>query len=585
MPKHYELRALCVRIKIVNHMLKQVLRVWLSRTDLTAIRAASFGLVFGLWFLGPRNIMPGSIDWLNRGDLAAYQLSWEFFRQSPLIQWPLTAVPNYGVSFQTVLVNGNALIELPLKFMRPILPSSFQYVGMWIVGCFVLQGYFAARLLTHFITGRFVRLAFSTIFIVSPVLVFRIGIAGHPAFGAHWFILCAFYLYFSDRQSHVYWSILIALVLTTNIYISAMVIFVYIAAVSKVLLTGREVSRAQSVGRLIFVPLLVGALTFIVMGYMEYGSSAKGTGFFRLNAMAFWNPGFSSQDSFSFVLNHFGPLRVRQLVAEEGEGFGYLGLGTVLTIPLIVVYMIRHRTATWWRTVFPLLAVCVFMFLVAMSNRVAIVRHEFYYWLPESVLDLRQTFRAATRFAWPMYYLLTLAGVVAMVRIVRGRRAIVMAVLLLVGVHILDQIPGLVYVHRQLSSQPPYRSPLADPEWENLAKKYTKINVFPNFDLQVGQGSPDAEFWNGEWYHFAHFAVDNEMATGFGYFSRPVTRFLEQDNSRMTRELTTGNLEANTIYVLSNPGTWEFAKSRLEDKQHALILDGFFVILGPIASE
>ena len=56
-----------------------------------------------------------------------------------------------------------------------------------------------------------------------------------------------------------------------------------------------------------------------------------------------------------------------------------------------------------------------------------------------------------------MYYLLTLAGVVAMVRIVRGRRAIVMAVLLLVGVHILDQIPGLVYVHRQLSSQPPYR--------------------------------------------------------------------------------------------------------------------------------
>ena len=75
------------------------------------------------------------------------------------------------------------------------------------------------------------------------------------------------------------------------------------------------------------------------------------------------------------------------------------------------------------------------------------------------------------------------------------------------------------------------------------------------------------------------------MATGFGYFSRPVTRFLEQDNSRMTRELTTGNLEANTIYVLSNPGTWEFAKSRLEDKQHALILDGFFVIMGPIASE
>lgn len=579
------MRAVFARIRVIDHMSKRALRVWLSHWDLTAIAVAVVGLIFGSWFLGPRNILWGTTDWLNRGDLAAYQLSWEFFRQTPLIQWPLTSVPNYGVSFQTVLVNGNALIELPLKFMRPFLPSTFQYVGMWIVSCFVLQGYFAARLLSHFVTDRFIRFVTATIFVISPVLVFRIGIAGHPAFGSHWLILCAFYLYLSDRQSHVFWSILIALVLTTNIYITAMVLFVYIAAVSKALLTGPDVSRALRVRRLIFVPLLVGALTFIVMGYLEYGSSAKGTGFFRLNALAFWNPGFSSQDSFSFLLNHFGPLRVRQLVAEEGEGFGYLGLGTILTIPLIVVYVIRHRTATWWRTLFPLLAACVFLFLVAMSNRVAIVRHEFYYWLPESILDLRQTFRAATRFAWPMYYLLTLAGVVSLVRLVRGRRAIVMAVLLLVGVHTLDQIPGLVYAHRQLSSQPSYRSPLVDPEWGNLANKYTTINVFPNFDLQVGEGSPDAEFWNGEWYHFARFAVDNELSTGFGYFSRPVTRFLEQDNSRMTRELTTGNLEANAIYVLSNPGTWEFAKSRLEDKQRALILDGYYVILGPVTSK
>lgn len=561
------------------------LRRWISGRDLTSIAVAVVGLIFGSWFLGPRNILWGTTDWLNRGDLAAYQLSWEFFRQTPLIQWPLTSVPNYGVSFQTVLVSGNALIELPLKLLRPILPSTFQYVGMWIVGCFVLQGYFAARLLSHFVSDRFIRFVIANIFVISPALVFRIGIGGHPALGTHWLILCAFYLYFNDRQSHVFWSILIALVLTTNIYISVMVLFVYIAAVSKVLLTGRDARNGSSVARLVLVPSVVCALTFVVMGYLEYGSSAKGTGFFRLNALAFWNPGFSSQDSFSFLLNHFGPLRVRQLVAEEGEGFGYLGLGTILTIPLIVVYVIRHRTATWWRTVFPLLAACVFLFLVAMSNRVVIVRHEFYYWLPESVLDLRQTFRAATRFAWPMYYLLTLAGVVAMVRLVRGRRAIVVAVLLLVGVHTLDQIPGLVYAHRQLSSQPSYRSPLVDPEWGNLANKYSTINVFPNFDLQVGEGSPDAEFWNGEWYHFARFAVDNKLSTGFGYFTRPLTRFLEKDNSRMNRELTTGNLEANAIYVLSNPGTWEFAKSRLEDKQRALILDGYYVILGPVTSK
>lgn len=569
----------------MNCMSKQALRDWLSKRDLVSLAAAFVGLIFGLWFLGPRNILPETTDWLNRGDLAAYQLSWEFFRQTPLIQWPLTAVPNYGVSFHTVLVNGNALIELPLKYLRSILPSTFQYVGMWIVGCFVLQGYFAARLLSHFVSERFIRFVAAAMFVISPALVFRIGIAGHPALGAHWLILWAFYLYFSDRQSHVLWSILIAIVLTVSIYISVMVFCIYLASVWKVLLSGRDARSGSSVARLVFVPFLVGALTFIAMGYLEYGGSAKGTGFFRLNAFAFFNPEFSAQDSFSFVLNHFGPLRARQLVAEEGEGFQYLGLGAILTLPLLTVYMVRHRSIIWWRRLFPLFLVCMFLFLVALSNRVVFVRHEFTYWLPGTVLDLRQTFRAATRFAWPMYYLLTLAGVVATVRLVRGRVAIVIMTLLLIGIHILDQIPGLTYAHRELSSQPPYRSPLMDPEWSNLAKNYTKINVYPNFDLQVGEGSPDAEFWNGEWYHFARFAVENQLATGFGYIPRPVTTYVEQENIKMTRELTSGNLEVNVMYVLSNPETWKAAIGRLDDKSRALILDGYYVILGPITSK
>lgn len=566
-------------------MSKQALRKWLSKRDLVAIASAFSGLIFGLWFLGPKNILPGTTAWLNRGDLAAYQLSWEFFRQTPLIQWPLIAVPNYGVSFHTVLVSGNALIELPLKFLRPILPSTFQYVGMWIVGCFVLQGYFAARLLSYFVPNRFVRFVAAAMFVISPALLFRIGIAGHAALAAHWLILWAFYLYFGNRQSHVAWSILIVLVFTVNIYISVMVLCIYLAAVGKVLLTGRDARRGSSVARLVLVPTLVGALTFIAMGYLEYGSSSKGTGFFRLNAAAFFNPEFSAQDSFSFILNHFGPVRVRQFAAEEGEGFGYLGLGTILTIPLLVAYVIKHRSATWWRTVFPLLSVCVFLFLVALSNRVVFVRHEFTYPLPDSILNLRQIFRAATRFAWPMYYLLTLAGVVALVRLVSVRVAVTSVALLLVGIHILDQLPGLAYAHRELSSQPPYRSPLVDPEWNNLAKNYTKINLFPNFDLQVGEGSPDAEFWNTKWYYFARFAVENGLVTGFGYFNRPVTRYLVQDNIKMTRELTSGDLEADVMYVLSNPETWKTAREHLDDKSRALVLDGYYLILGPITSK
>jgi len=565
-------------------MSRQTLRDWVSRRDLASVAAAFVGLIFGLWFLGPRNILPGNTDWLHQGDLAASQITWEFFRQTPLVQWPLTAVPNYGVSFQNSL-SLNALVELPLKFLRPILPQTFQYLGLWTVGCFVLQGYFGGKLLSFFLTDKLQRFLAALMFVFSPALLFRIGIAGHFTLAAHWLILWAIYLYFSKRQSYVAWSTLIALVLMVDVYIAVMVLSIYLAAVGRTLLTDRDAKRGAGVARLMFLPSLVGALTFVVRGYLEYGGSAKGTGFFRLNALAFLNPGFSAQDSFSFVLNHFGSLRVRQLVAEEGEGFQYLGLGTIITIPLLVVYMVRRRSAMWWRTVVPLLSVCIFLFLVAMSNRIVLVRHEFYYWLPGSVLDLRQTFRAATRFAWPLYYLLTLAGVVAVVRLVHRVRIATILVLILVSIHLLDQLPGVVYAHRELSTAMPYRSPLVDPEWSDMGKTHTKINLFPNFDLQVDEDPPDAVFWEGIWYHFARFAVENRLSTNFAYIPRPVTEYLERDNAKMLRELTSGNLEPGAIYLLSNVKTWRAARKHLNNKSRALVLDGFYIILSPLDSD
>jgi len=565
-------------------MSKRSLRAWFLKRDLVSVAAAFVGLIFGSWFLGPRNILPWNTDWLNRGDLAALQFSWEFFRQTPLIQWPLTAVPNYGVSFQNSL-SFNTLVELPLKILRPILPLTFQYLGLWTVGCFVLQGYFGGKLLSLFLADKLQRFLAALIFVFSPALLFHIGVAEHLGLGVHGLILWAMYLYFRKRQSHVAWSTLIAIVLMTTPYISVMVIFIYLAAVGKTLLTDRDTRRIREVARLVFLPSLVGVLTFVVVGYLEYGDSAKGSGFFRLNAAAFFNPGFSAQDSFSFFLNRFGSLHTRQLLAEEGEGFQYLGLGTILTIPLLVVYMVRLRSATWWRTVVPLLSVCVFLFLVAMSNRIVLARHEFSYWLPGSILDLRYVFRAATRFSWPLYYLLTLAGVVAVVRLVRGVRIATILMLIVVSAHILDQLPGVIYAHRHLSASIPYRSPFVDPEWSDLAKTHTKINLFPNYDLNSGEGPPGSELWNGIWFHFARLAVGNRLSTNFALTGRPVTKYVESDNAKMTRELTSGNLEPGAIYVLSNVKTWSAARRHLRDGSRALVLDGYYVILGPPISD
>jgi hypothetical protein len=570
-------------------MSKQALQEWYSKRDLTSLAAALVGLIFGLWFLGPRNILPGTTGWLNRGDLAAYQVTSEFFRDTPLLQWPLTAIRQYGVGWQTMSVSiyGESLIGIPLKLFNGILPRNFQYIGIWIVSCFVLQGYFAGKLLSLFVSNANQIFLGSLIFVFSPTLLYRIGIAGHSGLGAHWIILCALYLYFRKRQSAIAWSALIFVAISVHFYIFAMVFLIFLAAVVKVLFYRSDERKLQRFWNLVLWPLLVTAVSFFALGYWEIRNSAVGVGFFRLNVLAFFNPRFSAQDSFSFLLSHFGPLRARPLVAEEGEGFQYLGLGAILTVPFLVVYIARNRAAILWKRLFPVLLACIFLFLVALSNHVVFIRHEFVYPLPESILNLRQVFRAATRFAWPLYYLLTLAGIVATVRLARRFRTATILVLVLVSVHFFDQLPGLVLAQHALSTEYPYQSPLIDPAWNEIGSSYRKINLVPTFDLQSNDLSHDASIWveSGNWLDLVRFAAKNGLATNFAYVGRPVTKYVSRDNAKMTREIASGELETNTVYVFSNIEFWNIARNQLRDGSRAIVLNGFYIILSPLSSD
>jgi hypothetical protein len=570
-------------------MSTQALRRWLLAKDLTSIAAAFVGLIFGLWFLGPRNILPGNTGWLNRGDLAAYQVTSDFFRNTPLLQWPLTAIRQYGVGWQTMSVSiyGESLIAIPLKLFNGVLPMNFQYLGISIVSCFVLQGYFAGKLLSLFVTNEMQRFLGALVFVFSPTLLYRIGIAGHTGLGAHWIILCALYLYFRGRQSALAWSVLLFIAISVNFYIFAMIFLIFLAVLVKDLLDQSNERKIKGLVQLALWPFLVTTVSFFAMGYWEIRGSAIGVGFFRLNALAFFNPGLSAQRSFSFILNHFALLRERSWVAEEGEGFQYLGLGTIITLPLLAIYIARNRSTLWWRRLFPLLLVCILLFLVALSNRVVVVRHEFVYWLPQRLLDWRQIFRSATRFAWPLYYLLTLAGIVATVRLVRRFQIATILVMTLVGVHIADQLPAVVYAQRELSAERPYQTPLLDPAWNEIASTYKKINLVPTFDLQGDDLSLDVTNWvdSGSWLDIVRFAAKNGLATNFAYVGRPVTENVLRDNAKMTRELASGNLEPDAVYVFSNRETWNIARHQLGNGSRALILDHFYIILSPLSSD
>ena len=104
---------------------------------------AVLGVISYFVVTGGRQLLPGNIAWLSKGDPATYFVGWHFFRNSP---WgsPLGLSPRYGAELSSTIafVDNIPLFALPFKAIRGWLPEIFQYFGLWTLCCFVLQAWF-----------------------------------------------------------------------------------------------------------------------------------------------------------------------------------------------------------------------------------------------------------------------------------------------------------------------------------------------------------------------------------------------------------------------------------------------------------
>jgi hypothetical protein len=305
----------------------------------------------------------------------------------------------------------NAVSNIFAKIIGMLVPGSFQFVGLWIVLCFALQGYFGAKLLGRFVDSRSSIVFGSLFFVLSPALLYRVGAMNHYALGGHWMILAAFYLYFGTESKARTWGLLLFFGMLTSVYISAMLLVVFLAHQIKKYILTKELSGPNLV-----VPIVAAVFGFLVMGYASTRSSTTGSNFFRLNAIAWFNPGYSDDGSFSSALNSVGNSRLRRVFSEEWEGFQYLGTVVIAGVLLGLANVRKMQIRQNWREYGPILLGGSALFVFALSNRIVFLQQEFSYWWPSQLLDLRQIFRGATRFGWPAYYLVTLFAVVQIIR-------------------------------------------------------------------------------------------------------------------------------------------------------------------------
>ena len=596
-----------------------------------------YSLVIGLsvfvYVTGGRILNPTSRDWLMVGDSATHYMGWEFFRHTSLLQWPLGLNPKLGldISSSIAFTDSIPLAAFIFKPFNSLLPATFQYLGLWILICFVLQTYLAARLLSHFLTDQ-IQIALGSVFIaLSPVLIYRLvhDGYGHIALVSHFLILGALNLYFIKPLKSLWWALLFTSTILIQAYFIPMVAAIWIAKLVQYL---RHDGGSRSVAIKHFAAVAVASIsTLIAGGYVALGSNLF-TGGSEVTDSSFpywfrWQPLslIDIQTSFSGTWSHF--LSDQQELRGDVEGFSFLGSGIILLAGLVaLVLLLRYFvarfphyqlsqvtaaigatlviTASWIvmstqvfsMALFVLLAVFVIRFSIeklvtkksesrsrhralyllvaalaaySMTFRPGIGRRTFFeYPLVPLFKQFTQTFHTHGRYIWLAYYLLVLVVIVVACSVFNKK----LATIVLTGCllfQIVDSASAVTTVRHRFTDAPEWVSPMQDPRWEELAGTHKNIVTLPLLINDV----------ESRWMLIADFASRHKMGTNAVYFSRINMEEASQYAGRLHDGFLHGTLDPSNIYIVTDDAYWEGVVGLKFPYAFTGDIDGFHVVV------
>ncbi|WP_333682073.1 DUF6311 domain-containing protein [Dyella sp.] len=497
------------------------------------------GVLACLLITGSAMLEPGNVSWLTQGDLAQSYLGWAFYRHAP---WslPLGSNPLYGAGLHTSVYYSDSIPLLAMLFKpwASWLPETFQYFGLWVLACFILQAWFAWCLLGLVARNAIAKGLGTLFFLFAPPMLMRLG--GHMALVGHWLVLAAIYLCLRPgrRRQTRYWALLLAVAIMVHAYLFAITAAIWLADVMQRFRVADESAANLRVRALLpelfcVVVVVVSAAwvagLFMVSGH---GAQAEGFGYYKMNMLAPVNGSGWSHVGLNFPE-----------AAGEYEGFNYFGLGGLaLIVSAAVIAVVRRQMPCAQRIPTPLLWMTLLLAAAAVTCNIGIGGLQWHMPLPEKwrVALSHIPLQSTGRLFWASYYVALVAALFVLLQVcpVRWQMAVLAGAIVLQG---LDLVPSYINLHVMLSGRARNESVpgLHGAFWDTAGRRYSTLRVVP-------LTKPS------DWERLAFYANSQRMGLDAVQLARlDMDNFLSLHNAQQSA-LLSGQLDPHTLYLLND---------------------------------
>ena len=529
-----------------------------------SLTGALLGALVFLILYGVRVLDPTCVDWiLNNAspDPAQHYLGWVFYRRSG---WHL---PYLGANYSAIYPYRTSILytdSIPLlavlgKLLGGVLPARFQYLGLWGLFCYAMQGGLAQALIARVggvrpgnTAKNWSSVLGAGVLVLFPAL--NIRMFAHTALAANWLVLLALWLWLCAEQSEnrptaaklcLWWGILGLLCAGIHLYYLPMVGMVLVAACVQ-----RALEKRGPAAVVLPVASFCGAALaeLFVLGA------------FAANFAGYSNGYLSGADLANLFVPGLGASWEQEI---------YAGLGTTIAVVLALAgLLVQHKQAgAFFRrhknVVIAALVLLVLDAIAAMGNTVTFAgRTLFTVPILQALMDFWAMFSSCARLAWLAGMLLAVAACGLVLRFWQGAAAAVLLALC-AAAQGFGQRAELAKRFAAYHDAAYYENTtqLTDPAWEQLAAsgQFTHL-AFASFDFEHD------EFWD-----LAAFAADHGWTSNSFYMGH-----MDGNLAAVTLAGEMNALAPDTLYAFVD----EDALARNDFALHYYRLDG--VLLGSV---